>query len=358
MSLRTTVLGQMSEIRELHAADRRRQAVISEMLKADQRRSVEMRELRTTDRTRQQQLIQTLTVMQSLQGQVTTLQGQVAALQGQVTALQGQQGPVGGPAQLELPEEAAPQCYHSDAYQILGVLHKCTKKFPKQFNESTVIEDSGYGIYKIRNDGATVKKSKTNLHNGPDKVTATIDGEEVDEIKDYLNCRSLSSCEAAWRIYGFDIHYRIPSVEQLPFHLKDEQHVIFDATESIDYAVDKSSVNETKYESWMQLNQTNTFARSLLYVEIPRYFVWNQKQRVWIWRKQGKSLGRIHHVPPSWGELYYLRAIPNKVRGPMEWDDLKKVDDVLYPTYKDACYARGLLQDDKEYIDGLLEASF
>ncbi|GJS31340.1 hypothetical protein Tco_0491960, partial [Tanacetum coccineum] len=106
MSLRTTVLGQMSEIRELHASDRRRQAMISEMLKADQRRSTEMRELRTADHTRQQQLIQTLTVMQSLQGQVTTLQGQVTTLQGQVTALQGQQGPVGGPAQPELPEEA------------------------------------------------------------------------------------------------------------------------------------------------------------------------------------------------------------------------------------------------------------
>ncbi|GKG51129.1 hypothetical protein Tco_0539253, partial [Tanacetum coccineum] len=35
MSLRTTVLGQMLKIRELHAADRRRRAVISEMLKAD-----------------------------------------------------------------------------------------------------------------------------------------------------------------------------------------------------------------------------------------------------------------------------------------------------------------------------------
>ncbi|GKE93920.1 hypothetical protein Tco_1575015 [Tanacetum coccineum] len=120
MSLRTTVLAQMSEIRELHDADRRRQAVISEMLKADQRRSTKMRELRTTDHTRQQQLIQTLTVMLSLQrevtlllgqvttlqGQVTALQGQVTALQGQVTVLQGQQGPVRGLAQPELPEEA------------------------------------------------------------------------------------------------------------------------------------------------------------------------------------------------------------------------------------------------------------
>ncbi|GJX82607.1 putative reverse transcriptase domain-containing protein [Tanacetum coccineum] len=91
MSLRTTVLAQMLEIRELHDADRRRQAVISEMLRADQRRSTEMRELRTADHTRQQQLIQTLTVMQSLQREVTPLL---------------RQGPVGGSAQLELPEEA------------------------------------------------------------------------------------------------------------------------------------------------------------------------------------------------------------------------------------------------------------
>ncbi|GKB91720.1 hypothetical protein Tco_0963992 [Tanacetum coccineum] len=76
MSLRTTVLGQMSEIRELHAADHRRQAMISEMMKAYQRRSAEMRELRTANHTRHQHLIQTLTVMQSLQGHVTTLQGQ------------------------------------------------------------------------------------------------------------------------------------------------------------------------------------------------------------------------------------------------------------------------------------------
>nr|GFA73548.1 hypothetical protein [Tanacetum cinerariifolium] len=59
MSLRTTVLSQMSEIRKLQAADRRRQIVISELLRIDHRRSTEISELRT-----------------ALQGQVTALQGQ------------------------------------------------------------------------------------------------------------------------------------------------------------------------------------------------------------------------------------------------------------------------------------------
>nr|GFB71209.1 hypothetical protein [Tanacetum cinerariifolium] len=58
MSLRTTVLGQMSEIRELQVADRRRQTVISELLRTDHGRSTEIIELRT-----------------ALQGQVTALQG-------------------------------------------------------------------------------------------------------------------------------------------------------------------------------------------------------------------------------------------------------------------------------------------
>ncbi|GJT06054.1 hypothetical protein Tco_0840516 [Tanacetum coccineum] len=272
---------------------------------------------------------------------------------------------------------------------------KCNKKFPKQFNETTVIDDKGYAIYKRRNDGNTITKSRTDLHNGyvvpcnagllrryqshinvewcnqigsikylfkyinkgPDRVTAAVDGEEVDEIKDFYDCRYLSACEVAWQIYGFDIHYRTPLVERLPFNLQDEQSVIFDATKSIDYTFEKSSVNETKFAQWMELNKTDDFASTLLYVEIPKYYVWNTQKRIWDPRQRGFSLGRIHHVPLSWGELFYLRVLLHKVKGPKEWSELKKYDNVVYPTYRDACYARGLLQDDKEYIYSLLEAS-
>ncbi|GJR45995.1 hypothetical protein Tco_1314098 [Tanacetum coccineum] len=114
--------GRMDEYQQvLQSADRRRQRAMSELLETDRRRREEMRELRAADRTRQQQIVQTLTsrtvtyigvgfphkgLVATLQGQVTDLQGQVMTLQGQVTTLQGQQGPAGGPAQPELPEEA------------------------------------------------------------------------------------------------------------------------------------------------------------------------------------------------------------------------------------------------------------
>nr|GFD59072.1 hypothetical protein [Tanacetum cinerariifolium] len=62
-------------IKELQAADCRRQTVILELLRLDHRRSTETSESRTV-----------------LQWQITALQGQVTALQAQVATLQGQQG--------------------------------------------------------------------------------------------------------------------------------------------------------------------------------------------------------------------------------------------------------------------------
>ncbi|GKD81883.1 hypothetical protein Tco_1348722, partial [Tanacetum coccineum] len=78
MSLRTTVLAQQSEIRELQSADRRRQAVITEMLAADRRR--------------QKQFIEALKLMKRHQTHMTEFERQ--------------QGPAKGPAQPDAPEEA------------------------------------------------------------------------------------------------------------------------------------------------------------------------------------------------------------------------------------------------------------
>lgn len=273
--------------------------------------------------------------------------------------------------------------------------NKCSKNFPKTFNESTFIDESGYAIYKRPDNGRSIKKSGVELYNGsvvpyssrllreyqahinvewcnqfgsikylfkyinkgPDRITAAIEEEDKDEIQEYLDCRYLSACEAAWRIFKFDIHHRYPAVERLPFHLPNEHSVIFDATESIDFTLVKESTNTTKFLKWMELNETDEIAKDLLYVEIPKYFVWNKQDRIWTPRKKGLSIGRIHHVPPSWGELFYLRILLNKVKGPTTFDDFKTYDKVVYPTFKEACYARGLLDDDKEYIDGLHEAS-
>ncbi|GJZ31900.1 putative reverse transcriptase domain-containing protein [Tanacetum coccineum] len=73
--------------RSMEAADRRSQIVTLKMLQAYHIRQAEIAALRTFDHTRQEQLVQTLTLMQSLQGQVTTLQGQAMIDQGVTAAL-------------------------------------------------------------------------------------------------------------------------------------------------------------------------------------------------------------------------------------------------------------------------------
>ncbi|GJU72026.1 ATP-dependent DNA helicase PIF1-like protein [Tanacetum coccineum] len=107
----------------------------------------------------------------------------------------------------------------------------------------------------------------------------------------------------------------------------------------------------------METNKTDTFAQTLLYVQFPQYYIWNKSNKKWTKRKQGQSIGRIHHVPPNWGELFYLRMLLNKVKGATGWESFKEYDNVVYNTYKEACFARGLLDGDKEYINGIIEAS-
>lgn len=50
---------------------------------------------------------------------------------------------------------------------------------------------------------------------------------QVDEIKRYYDSRYVSPCEAAWRIYAFDIHQKWHTVLKLGLNLKGQHPVTF-----------------------------------------------------------------------------------------------------------------------------------
>ncbi|XP_057760313.1 uncharacterized protein LOC130980674 [Arachis stenosperma] len=119
---------------------------------------------------------------------------------------------------------------------------KCSKFYPKKFVDQTSFDEDGYPIYRRRNMGVTVKINDVDIDNrfvvpyNPlllMKYQAHINLEfcnksNVDEIKQYYDCRYLSPSESMWRIFAYDIHQRWPSVQRLTFHLPNQQHVVFD----------------------------------------------------------------------------------------------------------------------------------
>ena len=47
----------------------------------------------------------------------------------------------------------------------------------------------------------------------------------------------------------------------------------------------------------------------------------------------------------------------NIIKGPRNFAEIRTVNGIVYETYQEACYALGLLDNDKEWHDAILEAS-
>lgn len=138
---------------------------------------------------------------------------------------------------------------------------RCSKYFPKKFQNETVVDHEGYPVYTRRDNGRHILKKGITLDNrhvvphnpyllmkyqahinmelckqsssikylfkyinkGYDRITAAVVPDKsnqgnvkdtnADEIKKYLDCRYVSPSEACWRIFAFPIHGRKPSVE-------------------------------------------------------------------------------------------------------------------------------------------------
>lgn len=280
---------------------------------------------------------------------------------------------------------------------------KCSKFFPKKFQKSTTIDDDGYPVYRRRDSGVYITKKGIQMDNsyvvpynphllmlynghinveycnksnaikylfkyvskGPDRVHAEISNKEnnpndpelQDEIKQFYDCRYLTPCEAVWRTFAYEIHCRWPSVLKVTFHLPNQQRVLFKDDDILESVVNKCSTQDTMFMAWMDANSKYEEAKDITYAEFPSKFVFDQSSHSWHPRKRGLSIGRLQYIPPGIGELYYLRVLLTIQKGCTSFDSIRTVDNVLYESFHDACYALGLLADDKEYVDGIFEAS-
>ena len=106
----------------------------------------------------------------------------------------------------------------------------------------------------------------------------------------------------------------------------------------------------------MNTNKDFDEARNLTYSQFVSKFVYNKRNRSWQPRKKGYTIGRLIWVPPTTGELFYLRMMLDCCKGPTSFEDIRTIANIQYPTYREACFAMGFLQDDREYVEAIKEA--
>jgi hypothetical protein len=275
---------------------------------------------------------------------------------------------------------------------------RCSKFFPKKWKEETIVDSEGFPVYRRRKNGHTITKTgvvldnrhvvpynpklllkyqahinmewcnqRTSIkylfkyiHKGYDRIAATVVSSnglrqlsETDEIKQYLDCRYISPSEACWRIFGFPIHGRRPAVKRMFFHLIGENSVYYTDQQQVEDVLEKASVTESMFTSWLEANAKYSEARQLTYGEFVTKFVYVKKKRCWTPRKRGYTIGRLIWVPPCTGELYYLRMMLTVLKGPISYEDIKKVAGIQLNTFREACFAMGFLGDDKEFIGAI-----
>ena len=144
-----------------------------------------------------------------------------------------------------------------------------------------------------------------------------------------------------------------PPVHQLQVHLENEQRVTFrpDGTHTL-----AALVHDTQLTGFFKANQKYANARELYYSEFPSEFVWNTNTFEWVPRQKQTVYGRLVYIPPNAGEKFYARLVLSVAKNLQSFDDLRRFDGVLYDTIRQACLARGLLEDDGEWRKSLDEA--
>ncbi|KAL5163060.1 hypothetical protein HKD37_07G020033 [Glycine soja] len=205
------------------------------------------------------------------------------------------------------------------------------------------------------NQSTSIKYLFKYINKGYDRATAVMvsNSNEItqnDELKEYLDCRYISPCEAAWRIFAFPIHGRKPAVERLYFHLPDQHNVLYEDHDDIDDVLSKPTISDSKFLAWMNTNKCFAEGRNLTYSQFVSKFITTTQE------KKGYTIGRLIWVPPTTGELFYLRMMLGSCKGPTSFEDIRTVANIQYATYRETCFAMGFLQDDREYVEAIKEA--
>jgi hypothetical protein len=277
---------------------------------------------------------------------------------------------------------------HNDAYPTYRRRddgRTFTKKLPKrdqdgrtevEYDNRWVVPYNPYLLRKYRAHinievCATIEAVKyiyKYIHKGVDRTIISA-LEKNDEITNYENARYVSSSEAFWRLMEFDTHQINPSVHRLAVHLEDQHPVHFNEEISTQQLMEQISEASSTLMGWFEYNRKHsrrTYVSEdgqilkhpkdlshVLYPDFPAFAVWGatnkKKKKKWTVRKKGTAFGRMYQASMFSGERYYLRLLLTQVPGAKGYSDLLMHENIKYKTFREACIARGIAENDREW---------
>nr|GEZ91148.1 DNA helicase [Tanacetum cinerariifolium] len=219
----------------------------------------------------------------------------------------------------ELPsKDTDPECYRTVselmmhgpcglAYPSASCTHNnvdCNKHFPKEYYSRTYTDKDGFVHYQRRDTADTVLKQHVELDNR------------------YVR-------------------------------------VVFKDKDKLDDVVVNTHTKKSTLIECLRYNEKNTNGRHLTYLNFPNEFIWNSNGKYWSRRRQRhkSSIGRLIYVHPAAGDLFYQRMLLCHQKGCRSFPNIRRVNDIIYPTCQAACQALGLLEDDQEWETTMKEVA-
>ncbi|GJS75547.1 DNA helicase [Tanacetum coccineum] len=192
----------------------------------------------------------------------------------------------------------------------------CNKNFPKRFYANTFFDSNGHTQYRRRDTGTSFMKHESRLDNC-----------NVIPYNRVLCLPFKAHINVGYYGWSMLIKYLFKYISKGP---------------------DRILANISR---WIGELSTSASANNKKIDEIQNYmdgrFIYSKQ-----WKRRQiatkKSLGRLTYVHPSSGELFYLRMLLCHQKGCKSPTEVRTVNGEIFPTYRAACEALGLLGDDKE----------
>jgi hypothetical protein len=205
----------------------------------------------------------------------------------------------------------------------------------------------------------SIKYTHKYVYKGHDRAKGRFVGgggaDAENEIKQYLSGRYISASEAVYRILEMPMHCMYPAVHRLAVHLPYEQMVTFEEGRAAEAVAE--GPKDTTLTAFFKLMLHNPEYRTLKYSEVVDHFTWETQPRRWKLRSnRSKTIGRMYSAHPAAGDRFFLRLLLITVPGPTSYEDLRTHEGIVYPTFRDACVARGLTEDNQEGVQTLTDS--